>query len=329
MSSIEHDTNSAKDEVTTKQQVELTEIREAGQGVSSGNTVADGSEDSMEEWKLVRKLDRRILSIICLMYLFAFLDRSNVGNARLQGLPADALRGDPTGKLYNWIFSAFFISYVLCQVPAVIASKLFPPRLWLGTAALGWGICSTLMSTGFKFAGLFVARIGLGVSEASFGPGMPLYLSYFYTRHELGLRLAYFQTFGAVAGAFSALVAFGIQHAHVSVASWRLLIIVEGVLSVLMGLIALTFLPDRPEMTRFFNEKERQIALERINRAISSDVGYKVKKLHIWAALKDWRVSTIAHSRCHWKYKLSVAAVEFDKMEDTNKSTILATYFQP
>ncbi|OCB91312.1 MFS general substrate transporter [Sanghuangporus baumii] len=290
MNSTEHDSSSGKDEATTKQEVDLTEIREAGQDAFSGNTVADGSKVSMEEWKLVRKLDRRILPIICLMYLFAFLDRSNVGNARLQGLPEDALHGDPTGKLYDWVFSAFFFSYVMCQVPAVIASKLFPPRLWLGTAALGWGICSTLMSTGYNFAGLFVARIGLGVFEACFGPGMPLYLSYFYTRHELGLRLAYFQTFGAVAGAFSGLVAFGIQHAHASVANWRLLFIVEGVPSVLMGLITLTFLPDRPEMTRFFNEKERKIALERVNRAISSDIGYKVKKSHIWAALKDWRV---------------------------------------
>lgn len=99
-------------------------------------------------------------------------------------------------------------------------------------------------STGFNFAGLFIARIGLGVFEACFGPGMPLYLclsirsrasrritnhllAYFYTRHELGLRLAYFQTFGAIAGAFSGLVAFGIQHAHTSVANWRLLFIVE------------------------------------------------------------------------------------------------------
>ncbi|KAL5499292.1 hypothetical protein ACEPAH_1810 [Sanghuangporus vaninii] len=290
MNSIEHDSSSGKDETTTKQEADLTEIREAGQDVFSGNTVTDGSKVSMEEWELVRRLDRRILPIICLMYLFAFLDRSNVGNARLQGLPEDALHGDPTGKLYDWVFSAFFFSFVLCQVPAVIASKLFPPRLWLGTAALGWGICSTLMSTGFNFAGLFVARIGLGVFEACFGPGMPLYLSYFYTRHELGLRLAFFQTFGAVGGAFSGLVAFGIQHAHASVENWRLLFIVEGVPSVLMGLITLTFLPDRPEMTRFFNEKERKIAFERINRGISSDVGYNVKKSHIWAALKDWRV---------------------------------------
>ena len=123
------------------------------------------------------------------------LDRSNLGNARLQGLPADTLHGDPTGVLFDWVTSAFYFSYVrqttpltsyfsclmfghvqiLCQVPATVTMKLFPPKLWLGAAAIGWSICSTLMSTGFNFAGLMVCRIGLGVFEACFGPAIPLY----------------------------------------------------------------------------------------------------------------------------------------------------------
>jgi hypothetical protein len=97
------------------------------------------------------------------------LDRSNLGNARLQGLPADILGGDPTGKKFDWVNSVFFFSYVsnlpalrarslkkpsyltsdfaqiLCPVPATILAKLFQPRLFLGSAAIGWGICSTLM----------------------------------------------------------------------------------------------------------------------------------------------------------------------------------------
>ena len=92
------------------------------------------------------------------------LDRTNIGNARLQGLPEDALNGDPTGTLFDWVTSAFFFSYVcisrafyssplsetyhdqiLCQIPATITSKLFPPRIWLGCAVIGWGLSSTLM----------------------------------------------------------------------------------------------------------------------------------------------------------------------------------------
>jgi len=95
------------------------------------------------------------------------LDRSNLGNARLQGLPADVLGGDESGELFDWINSAFFFSYVrslalllpqqiltcifqiIFQVPATVISKLFPPRLWLAGAAIGWGVVSTLMVVHF------------------------------------------------------------------------------------------------------------------------------------------------------------------------------------
>lgn len=245
---------------------------------------------SVEERRLVRKLDRRILPITCLMYLFAYLDRSNLGNARLQGLAKDVLGGDPTGKRFDLVNSIFFLSYILCMVPATILAKLFPPRLWLGSAAIGWGICSTLSSTATNQAGLMVARIGLGVFEAAFGPGIPLYYTLFYTKHELGLRLAYWFGFAAVAGAFGGLIAFGIQHVHAAIANWRLLFIIEGTPAVLLGLVTIFFLPDRPETTDFFTEEERKLALARANRDASGDIGYRVNKRHITDAFKDWRI---------------------------------------
>ncbi|KDQ58571.1 hypothetical protein JAAARDRAFT_128911 [Jaapia argillacea MUCL 33604] len=247
-------------------------------------------EKSEEEKRLVRKLDRLILPFACLLYLFAYLDRTNLGNARLQGLPQDALGGDPTGNLYAWVNSVFFFSYILCQIPATVISKLYPPRVWLACAAIGWGTCSTLMSTAYNPAGLMVARVLLGVFEAGFGPAIPLYFSLFYTKSEMGLRMAYWFGFAAVAGAFGGLIAFGIQHAHTAIANWRLLFIVEGIPSVLLGFGALFYLPNRPEMSDVFTEEERQLAIERMNRDQTGDVGLTVNKKHIWAALKDWRI---------------------------------------
>ncbi|TFK85656.1 MFS general substrate transporter [Polyporus arcularius HHB13444] len=253
----------------------------------SAETNSSRAED---ERRLVRKLDRRILPIICAMYFFAYLDRSNLGNARLQGLPEDALHGDPTGVLFDWINSAFFFPYVLCQVPAILLSKLCPPRIWIGSAAVGWGLCSTLMATAFNFPGLMVARIGLGVFEAGFSPGFPLYFGLFYTREEIGMRVAWWFAFAQIAGAFSGLIAFGIQHVHASVANWRLLFIVEGIPTVLLGLCAMLILPNRPEETTMFNEKEREIAIERMNRGARADVGRVLQREHVKSAFKDWKV---------------------------------------
>ncbi|THH00323.1 hypothetical protein EW145_g7104 [Phellinidium pouzarii] len=292
-----------RDNSTAQLDLENDSDLKQDQDISATSGDADSRRSTLElspeERRLVRKLDMRILPIACLMYLFAFLDRSNLGNARLQGLPQDALHGDPTGVLFDWINSGFFFSYILFQVPSSVVSKLFRPRLWLGSAALGWGISSTLMPASAREFRFIFVRPGPPFSGSLVQPplrnvmknwNINVKTAYFYTKHEMGLRMAYWFGFAAVAGAFGGLIAFGVQHAHSAVANWRLLFIIEGIPAVLLGIAAITLLPDRPEMTSFFNEDERAIAVSRMNRAISGDVGLNVNKAHVWAALKDWRV---------------------------------------
>ncbi|KAJ7269715.1 MFS general substrate transporter [Mycena rebaudengoi] len=254
-----------------------------------GSLLSQDAQRVEDEVRLVRRLDRRILPITCLLYLFA----CSFFNC-LRGLPHDVLGGDPTGKRFDWINSIFFFAYILFQVPASITSKLYPPRIWIACAAFGWGVSSTLMATAFNFGGLMVGRIFLGVFEAGFGPVIPLYLfpGFFYTKEEIGRRLAYWFGFAAVAGAFGGLIAFGIQHAHTALQNWRLLFIIEGLPAIIMGFIALILLPDRPESTKFFNEAERVIAVDRMNRSTSGDVGATVNKAHILMAFRDWRIYT-------------------------------------
>ncbi|KAF8182081.1 major facilitator superfamily domain-containing protein [Pholiota molesta] len=214
--------------------------------------------NSLEEKRLVRKLDKRILPITCLLYLFASLDRSNLGNARLQGLPEDALGGDKTGIAF--------------QIPATICSKLFPPKVYVACAAIGWGMTSTLMAAGFNFASLMTARVVLGIFEAGFAP------------------FALWFGFATVAGAFGGLIAFGVQHIHSSVANWKLLFIIEGIPTVILGCATYFYLPNRPESTVYLTERERKIAVSRMNRDSSGDNGAVVNKAHIISAFRDWRL---------------------------------------
>ncbi|KIY66474.1 MFS general substrate transporter [Cylindrobasidium torrendii FP15055 ss-10] len=246
----------------------------------------------VEERHLVRKLDSYILPMTCLLYLFAYLDRSNLGNARLQGLPEDVLGGDESGYYFDWVNSAFFFSYILFQIPASIASKMFPPHFWIASAAVGWGLASTLMATAFNFGGLVSARVFMGLFEGCFGPGIPLYYSLFYTKHEMGLRMAYWFGFAAVAGAFGGLIAFGVNQIESSISNWRLLFIIEGIPAVILGVLTVALLPNRPERTKLLTEREREIALHRMHKVARGDVGYTVNRAHIWMAFKDWRVYT-------------------------------------
>ena len=96
--------------------------------------------------------------------------------------------------------------------------------------------------------------------------------------------------------AFGGLIAFGIQHANIAIQNWRLLFIVEGIPTVLLGLMAIWFLPDRPEETPFLNEEERKLQKERMNRATRADVGRSLTKKHIFSAFRDWRVRLVLPS---------------------------------
>ena len=95
----------------------------------------------------------------------------------------------------------------------------------------------------------------------------------------MGTRMACWFGFSAVSGAFGGLIAFGIQHANFpTISNWRLLFIVEGIPTVLLGILTLWFLPDRPEETKVLNEKERAIQRERGCRGVMPDVGRVVVK---------------------------------------------------
>ena len=89
----------------------------------------------------------------------------------------------------------------------------------------------------------------------------------------MGARTAYWFGFAALAGAFNGLIAFGIQHVHAAIANWRLLFIIEGTPTVLLGIAAMFILPDRPEKTSIWIGEERKLALERMNRGSKADSG--------------------------------------------------------
>lgn len=92
------------------------------------------------------------------------------------------------------------------------------------------------------------------------------------------MRMAYWFGFAAVAGAFGGVVAFGVQHIDAHIANWRILFLIEGIPTIVLGFLIMFFLPNRPEETKIFTEEERSLAIERMNRGISGDLGRMVNK---------------------------------------------------
>lgn len=140
--------------------------------------------------------------------------------------------------------------------------KAFKPHWWATYCVFFWGLISTLQSTCTSWQGLMVCRFTLGIVEAGYGPGVPLYLSYFYPREKLGLRTGIFLSGSALASAYGGILAYGISQEKSSVAPWKILFIVEGVPTCLLAAVVFFWLPDAPEKCKFLSEREREIAIE-------------------------------------------------------------------
>ncbi|KAI6782784.1 putative MFS transporter [Emericellopsis cladophorae] len=148
--------------------------------------------DYQAEDKLVRRIDKFVVPTVMLAYLLCFLDRTNIGNARLFGLEEDlGLKGSE----YQIAVAVLFVPYVLIEVPSNLVLKKFRPSRWLSFITVSWGIVSTC--TGFvqDFAGLVAARVLLGLLEGGLLPGLTVYLTLFYTKKEIALRIGFLAWF--------------------------------------------------------------------------------------------------------------------------------------
>jgi sugar phosphate permease len=117
----------------------------------------------LDEKAILRKMDLRLIPMLALLYLLSFLDRGNIGNAKIEGLVDDL---HMTGPQYNWCLTVFFFTYAAFEVPSNLLLKKLRPSIWLPSIMVAWGIVMTLMGIVQDYHGLLIARIFLGVAEA-------------------------------------------------------------------------------------------------------------------------------------------------------------------
>lgn len=182
---------SARDEKDQAYELETYGTRSPSTGTQLQFTAED-------EAAIIRKLDFRLMPFLLLLYTFSVLDRSNLGNAKLAGMTKDI---DLAGLRYNWLGTIFYIAYIVSQ-PTTMGWKQFKPHIWCASAVLFWGTIASVQAACTSWSGLMVCRALLGVAEAMFGPGVPLYLTYFYPRMKVGFRHGVFISGAALANAY-------------------------------------------------------------------------------------------------------------------------------
>ncbi|KAI3397138.1 hypothetical protein diail_11199 [Diaporthe ilicicola] len=217
----------------------------------------------LDEKAILRKMDLRLIPMLALLYLLSFLDRGNIGNAKIEGLQEDL---GMRSYEYNWCLTAFFFTYAAFEVPSNLLLKKLRPSRWLPTIMVAWGTVMTLMGIVRNYQGLLAARLFLGVTEAGLYPGVAYYLTMWYCRHEIQFRQALFFSAASVAGAFSGLLAFGISKMDGvgNLEGWRWIFILEGIATVVAAVAAFFLLHDFPETAKFLTEEERAFVVFRL-----------------------------------------------------------------
>ncbi|KAF7917591.1 hypothetical protein EAE99_009257 [Botrytis elliptica] len=259
--------------------------------------------------KLVRKLDWTLIPWLCVLYLLAFLDRSNIGNAKIDGLQKD-LNNMSTGD-YNAALSIFFVAYALFEPVTNVMLKRFRPSIFVPVIIIAWGLCMTFMGFVTNWSGLMAARFFLGLAEAGLFPGISYYLSCWYKRSEFGVRIAIFFSAAAVSGSFGGLLAAAIvkMDGLGGLHGWAWIFILEGIVTVLAGIASFWLVYDFPEKARFLCEADRNRVIRRL-QANGQAAGHEDFSTEIiWQAFKDyktWLAMTIYSGCCVSLYAFSL-----------------------
>ncbi|KAK6523329.1 hypothetical protein TWF281_001308 [Arthrobotrys megalospora] len=263
-------------------------------GLSAEDSVFLASFSDERKKKLIRKVDWRMIPFLTILYLITYIDKTNIGNAKIEGLTEDL---HMNGLQYNIALSIFFIPYVIAEVPSnMIMSRLKHPGRYLGALIVVWGVIMTLTGIVKNFAGLTVVRFWLGLFEAGFLPGAVLLVSNWYMPNETQTRIAILYTSAASGGAFSGLLAFGIAKMDGlgGLGGWRWIFIMEGIITVLLGVICYIFLVESPALSTSWLEPEeiRYLELRQLARRItvSSNQGGPSTGRVLLEVLTDWKM---------------------------------------
>src|SRR5688572_5119967 len=215
----------------------------------------------VEQAAALKKISYRLIPLLFLCYVIAYIDRINVGFAKLDPDFITALGVDPT--VFNTVYGTgagiFFIGYFLFEVPSNLILHRVGARIWIARIMIVWGFVSMAFMF-LKGATMFyVMRFLLGAAEAGFFPGVLLYFTYWYPARERAKIIALFAIGGVTAGVIGSPISGWLlgMDGILGLRGWQWLFVLEGLPAVLLGFVVLAVLPNRPADTKWLDEREK------------------------------------------------------------------------
>lgn len=216
------------------------------------------------------------------------------------GLPEElGLSGDQP----NIALTIFFIPYMLFELPSNLCMKQFSPRIWLSLCTVSFGI--VMLGQGFvhNFSGLLATRFFLGIAEAGIFPGSFYLISFWYRRDESLKRFTAFWSSILLSGSFGGLLATAISNMDgiCGMRSWRWLFILEGILTIVIGIVAFFTLSDFPREAKWLSPEERAVVIARTQNNESRSVPISLKDvLTFFRDIKIYVATVVYFGKCNY-----------------------------
>ena len=227
----------------------------------------------------------RLLPFVFVMYVTAQLDRANVSFANLR-MSFDLGFSD---RVYGLGVGMFFLGYVIFEVPGAIIVERWSARKWLARILITWGLATIVMAFVHTARQFYATRFLVGIAEASFFPGIIVYLTHWFRANDRAKAIAFFYTALPAGSVVGSLMAGWLLDIHWrGIAGWRWIFIIEGILPIILGVITIFYLTDWPRQAAWLSEEERNwisSELEAETRAKK-----KIREYTVWQSLRDSRI---------------------------------------
>lgn len=258
--------------------------------MSSTGDMAPTTSSNRVSDTLYRKIAWRIMPIVVIGYIVAYIDRVNVSFAKLQML------GDLkfSEGVYGVGAGIFFLGYFAFEVPSNIMLQKVGARVWICRVIVTWGIISALtalVSTPMQF---YTARLLLGAAEAGFFPGMILYLTYWFPAHRRAAMVALLMAGNPVSGMIGGpLSGFIMQHfaGTRGMAGWQWLFILEAIPAIVLGVVIILFLDNRVGEAKWLSKRERDVVTFDIHEETASKTHILVRS--VFSSPRVWLFGAI------------------------------------
>ncbi|CZR53706.1 related to putative tartrate transporter [Phialocephala subalpina] len=259
-----------------------------------------------EEKKLIRRIDWHLMPLMSLMYLLKNLDAANAANARImdKGTSRNILTQlHMTSNDYNFVTTLYYIPYIIAEAPSNLLVKRVLPSRWQSRIMVTWGTALCCHAAVKNKGGLWTARFFLGLFEAGLWPGMLLQMCYWYRPDELALRILYVTVLGYFSTVIGGVLAFAFNGVTTGgLSGWQWLFLTEGIVTVVVGIVAFFAMPDFPSGARWLTENEKAFIQARLpgNSPRSAEAHFSIREIldvlkdrKIWLFTLCWAFFTI------------------------------------